>query len=195
MKYLASYVSLSRIIVSMVFYWLIVTISSPSIVILFVCFFLIECSDLCDGMIARSTKTVSNLGKLLDPLCDVTAHFLCIYSLQQVNLAPAIVLVVFVLREFWIQMLRMQLLKYNIVLAAKFAGKIKTWLFGIAILGSLLIYPKSVFYEYALVFRQLVFGVYYVAAVTSIISGLQYVWGAYHAIKSIQRNFKNKQNN
>lgn len=175
MKYMALAISISRVLFAIIFYVLVVTMHIKAVALLIICFFIIECSDILDGFVARRTHTVSDLGKLMDPICDVSAHFLCIYAFQQVNLAPSLVVVIFVLREVWVQMLRTQLIKQKIVLAAKSGGKIKTWLFGIAILGSLMIYPGGMLSDYVVSLRSIVFGLYYLAALASIASGVHYI--------------------
>ena len=178
MKHLASYISLSRVFIAIIMYVYITMIHASSVgaLILLLCFVLVELSDLLDGMVARKLGIVSDLGKLLDPLCDVTAHFLCMYALTQVGLAPRGVVVIFVLREVWMQMFRSILIKRNIVLAARWSGKVKTWCYGIAVGASVLIYPYSVLADYAVELQSVVFCLYYIAAGMSIISALHYVW-------------------
>lgn len=190
MRHLANLLTLSRVFIAIFFYVYVSIIritSRTDMWVLLLCFVLIEASDLFDGMVARNLTQVTDLGKLLDPLCDVTAHFLCIYALSLVQLAPPIVVAIFVIREVWIQMLRMQMLKKNIVFAAQWSGKIKTWCFGIAILGSLLIVPYGFFSSYTLWLRPVVFGLYYFAALMSVFSGLQYLFVALsHTTKKVE---------
>ena len=121
----------------------------------------------------------SDIGKLLDPVCDVSAHFLCLFAFTTLYITPPIVLVIFVLREIWVTFLRALLLRRGIALASRWTGKIKTWAYAIAILLSILILPQGILARIApeinttlLVYVSVM---YYLAAGLSIISALGYV--------------------
>lgn len=174
MKLLVNIVTVSRVFVACVFYVLVVVLHIDTFFLLISCFVLIESSDLLDGWFARKTKSVSDLGKLLDPVCDVSAHFICIFALEKVGFAPSIVLIIFILREVWVQLLRTVLVKHNVVFAARISGKIKTWVYGIAICLSIFIFPQAPFSAWTFMLMPLVRGLFYVAAAISIFSGIQY---------------------
>lgn len=183
-KQLPNIISLSRIIWAGVFYVLVMQVPLVDVKTLLILFALIEVSDLLDGMIARLCLTTSNVGKLLDPVCDITAHFLCLFALYTLYMVPAVVVVIFVIREIWITFLRALLLKQDIVFASRWAGKLKTWAYALALLISILLLPQSALVHsaphigaYLLRYVPLL---YYAGAALSILSGLGYVVAALH---------------
>ena len=67
-KYLVISVTLSRIPVAFLFFYIIENNRFSLLPILFACYVYIELSDLLDGFLARKLRIVSNLGKILDLL-------------------------------------------------------------------------------------------------------------------------------
>ena len=97
--------------------WMIATI---------VLFLGLEASDILDGIVARRTGSVSELGKVLDPLADSLNHmgmFLCLLS---VGLAPVWLLIVLFYREAVVGTLRVIAAHRGIVVAARWSGKLKS---------------------------------------------------------------------
>ncbi len=170
--------SSSRVIFSSIFYVLTVYFfNTVAVWLVFVFFALIEISDMLDGWVARKLFVVSNFGKLFDPICDVSAHFLCLFALQQVGIMPSLVLTVFVFREIWVAFIRsVLLLKQNHTLASQFSGKLKTWFYGVSIFVSIFMFPQSMWYETRELFIQpMVTTLFYASGFLSVFSGLQYV--------------------
>ena len=83
-------------------------------------------TDFLDGFLARRRKEVTALGKLLDPAADKILTSAAFISLVGLGLAPAWMVVVVVAREFAVSSLRSLAAAQNVVLAASFAGKVKT---------------------------------------------------------------------
>jgi len=65
-----------------------------------------EISDAVDGEIARRSKAVTDLGKLLDPLADTMSHIGVLLGLMWVGLVPLWLLVVVYYREAVVATLR-----------------------------------------------------------------------------------------
>jgi CDP-diacylglycerol---glycerol-3-phosphate 3-phosphatidyltransferase len=82
-------------------------------------------TDFLDGYIARKTKTVSNLGKFLDPLADKVLVMTALLYLMDLNKIGLWVVFVILFREFAITGLRM-IIKDHVIMAAGFLGKLKT---------------------------------------------------------------------
>jgi len=84
-------------------------------------------TDLLDGSLARRNKTVSLLGKWLDPLSDF-AFFLCVYlTYWLAGLMPLAYFILFLSREFLMYaVIRPLYMVRNLDPAAKLPGKIKT---------------------------------------------------------------------
>lgn len=99
-------------------------------------------SDVLDGYIARKYNLVTDFGKLFDPLADkllnLTALFLLAFepTVQLPLIFPIIVLA----KELTLVIGGAILLKYNkVVIAAKWSGKIATFLFTVAVI--LMLFP------------------------------------------------------
>ena len=172
---LPSLVSISRIGFALLFYVMLEFYPLIPILPLLAVFFLIEISDIVDGYVARKTGSVSDVGKLLDPVCDVTAHFLCLFALYKLYIVPGSVIIIFTLREIWVMFFRSLLAKYKVIFAARWSGKLKTWLYGVAIFFSILLLPQSPFAEFGNTFTKYLIMLYYLAAFFSLLSLLHYV--------------------
>ena len=105
-----------------------------------VVFSLAAITDFLDGYIARKTGQVSDFGKLLDPIADkiiVAAAFIMLVNLGR---APAWVVALIICREFAISGLRAYAGTRNVIIEAGFAGKTKTTLQILSIIGLLIHY-------------------------------------------------------
>ncbi len=82
-------------------------------------------TDWLDGRIARSTRQVTTLGKLLDPIADKLLISTALISLVQVGRAPAWMVVLIVGRELAITGLRTIAASQSIIIHASDFGKYK----------------------------------------------------------------------
>ncbi len=94
-----------------------------------------ELTDFLDGFVARRTDQVSDVGKLLDPLCDSVFHMTIWMTFLSIGWAPLWAVVLFFTRDAIISTIRSCLVKHGITLAARWSGKIKAVFQG----GSLII--------------------------------------------------------
>jgi CDP-diacylglycerol--glycerol-3-phosphate 3-phosphatidyltransferase len=81
-------------------------------------------TDWLDGRIARSTRQVTNLGKLLDPVADKLLVSASLISLVQVGRAPAWMVVLIVCRDLAITGLRGIAASQGVVIQASDFGKL-----------------------------------------------------------------------
>lgn len=137
-------------------------------------------TDFVDGTIARKTKTVSNLGKFLDPLADkvviVIMLVLMMWTAKDVfDVAYPYAALVFSLlsglvisRELIIGIFRTIAVERRVVLAADVFGKVKTIFLDVAVAVAILA-PIGKFYNFA---GQIIF---YVGAILAIVSGIHYI--------------------
>ena len=94
-----------------------------------VVFLVASITDFLDGLLARRWNTVSNFGKLMDPLADkmlVCSALIALAARQEIAAGVAIIIIC---REFWVTALRQLALESGKrVIPASMWGKIKTFL-------------------------------------------------------------------
>ncbi|MBQ2253027.1 MAG: CDP-diacylglycerol--glycerol-3-phosphate 3-phosphatidyltransferase, partial [Clostridia bacterium] len=110
-----------------------------------VVFFVAALTDFLDGAIARGANTVSDFGKFLDPVADkllILSSFICLAvsgltddSLRVLFAATAVVLL---FRELAVTSLRLLAASRGLVLAARGAGKVKTFVQCVAVMWIIL---------------------------------------------------------
>lgn len=132
-------------------------------------FLLAAVTDFLDGFIARRSRQVTRLGKLLDPAADKVLVSAAFISLVEMNPAatPAWMVVVIVGREFAVGALRSFAAAEQVVIAADWSGKVKTVAQIVAI--SLLI-----FYNKLGEFQHLAPISLWVAMLITLYSGIEY---------------------
>lgn len=94
-------------------------------------FFIVGMTDLLDGKLARSRNTVTEFGKLLDPIADKALIGSALISLSLMGDLAWWVTIVILVRELGITLFRFAVLK-NGVIPANRGGKIKTTVQNIA---------------------------------------------------------------
>ncbi len=144
-------------------------------------------TDYFDGKIARSQNLVTNLGKFLDPIADkmlTTAAFLAFLAMGVTDVWAVMLIMT---REFMVTSVRLMAAGGGTVVAASFAGKLKTVMQYIAIITmmvslqwkeiSLWIELPSLAYSIPIVVSQIAI---WVSVVFTCISGVQYFWQFRH---------------
>lgn len=185
MKHVPNILSVVRAVLAIAVLVLILTVEPTSrIAFIFgpgLLFLIASLTDLLDGQIARRMNLVSDFGKFIDPIADkiLTAFavlgFLFIDAdnggyLLLINLALTL------LREFSIASLRMMAAKNGVVIAADWAGKVKTVLQMIAI-GGYFFFIRSPYLWIAQVLML-------AATVMTLVSGVLYVKNYFRSAKS-----------
>ncbi len=140
-------------------------------------------TDYYDGKIARRDGLVTNLGKFLDPLADktlTTAAFLgimCEFGREPI-LCWAVMLIL--TREFAVTSVRLLAARDGVVVAASFAGKLKTVMQMVAIIYMLAAMQVCSFSAtpYVLQLILLIIGIVliWISVIATVVSGVQYVW-------------------
>jgi CDP-diacylglycerol--glycerol-3-phosphate 3-phosphatidyltransferase len=148
----------------------VVTLRVSELIATFV-FVIAAVTDGLDGYIARKRKTITTLGKFLDPLADkllITAALISLVDLQRL---PAWIAIVIISREFAVTGLRLIAVADGHVIAASTLGKIKTIVQIIAIVSLMLNnFPFSTFsFPFSIIAT-------WVAVIITILSGLDYFY-------------------
>lgn len=126
-------------------------------------------TDKLDGYIARSKNQVTNFGKFMDPLADKLLVTSALIVLVDQGIVPGWVVVVIIAREFIVSGLRTLAASQGVVIAASKWGKLKT---AVQMTGIIMGLLSMVYNPQWLVYLTQI--VIYVAAIITIISGVDY---------------------
>lgn len=130
-------------------------------IIAFVLFFLIGVTDFLDGKLARSRNTVTEFGKLLDPIADKALIGTALISLSILHTLPWWVTVVILTREIGITIFRFIVIKGGVIPANR-GGKVKTIVQNLAAGFYILPLSPSLYW-----FRELFMGAALILTVTT----------------------------
>jgi CDP-diacylglycerol---glycerol-3-phosphate 3-phosphatidyltransferase len=134
-------------------------------------------TDGLDGYIARSRGSVTNFGKLMDPLADkllIIAPLISLVSLDRI--APWVAMVI-IARELAVTMLRMVAVERGVVIAASWLGKAKTTL-QVAAIFAVIAFETTPLAVDALL---------YVAVAVTVVSGADYFFGVRRHMEEARR--------
>lgn len=131
-------------------------------------------TDWLDGRIARSTRQVTTLGKLLDPVADKLLISASLISLVQVGRVPAWMVVLIVGRDIAVTGLRAIAATQNVIIQASDFGKLTMTTEVIAVALLILNWPPV-----SLALGQAVLTV---AMALSVSSGAVYFWKFWHSV-------------
>jgi CDP-diacylglycerol--glycerol-3-phosphate 3-phosphatidyltransferase len=146
---LANIITMGRVLLSPVFIFVFFTVDAAQgdktilVVLLWVVFFLIELSDIADGMVARSTAGVTDTGKLLDPFADSLSRLSYFLCFMVVGIMPLWVFVIVLYRDLWLGFLRLLQMKKGITMGSRLSGKIKAWVYALAGIYGLLVFSET----------------------------------------------------
>ncbi len=84
-----------------------------------------ELTDLFDGMVARATNSVTDSGKILDPMADSIYRLTIFSAFVQNDWMPAWLLCVFILRDVSVAYVRIGAVQKGTTPASRMSGKIK----------------------------------------------------------------------
>lgn len=100
-------------------------------------------TDFVDGRIARSNNLITDFGKVMDPLADkmlVCAGFIMLTYLKVI---PGWIVAIILVRDFYVDGLRMLAMMKNKVVPAYFIGKVKTFFEMVTIVFALISVPVT----------------------------------------------------
>jgi CDP-diacylglycerol--glycerol-3-phosphate 3-phosphatidyltransferase len=132
-----------------------------------VVFALASVTDFVDGYLARTRDSVTNFGKLMDPLADKLLIVAALISLVSLHRLAAWVAMVIIARELAVTVMRMGATQAGVIIPASNLAKLKTCVQIAAILSVIAVHGHPAWVN-ALV---------YAAVAITVISGLDYFFG------------------
>ena len=144
-------------------------------------FVIAAATDRMDGWLARRSGTVTDLGKLLDPIADKLLVGTALVLLSWLGDLQWWVTVVILVREIGITVMRFFLLRY-VVLPASRGGKLKTVLQSVAI--GLYLLPLDALPQWVTVAARVFMGA---ALVVTVVTGVDYVRAAVEIRRTASR--------
>ncbi len=132
-------------------------------------YILASITDILDGYIARKYNMITRLGKILDPLADKLLQFAALLGLWVVGIIPFWITLIFFLKEIFMGLGAIKLLKKkDVVITAKWFGKMSTVIFFFAIIFSMCS-------EYFLVLQKYVLPLFILAIIAMIFAFIMYL--------------------
>ena len=167
-------------------------ISEQTVLLMLIPLFIyMEFTDFLDGYYARKLKQVSDFGKLFDPFADVFANLTVLLSFMLSGYVPLPVFVIILYRELNILFLRMLARGNGITIGAKKGGKTKTVCYilaeGFTLLIELLIAFSLAEKSVTDVMIFINKGIYWIAALLSVGSFIDYLVSYKKSIKILQK--------
>lgn len=189
----ANKLTVLRIVLAFVCMSFILKFSLSFLIIAFFIFILSSFTDFLDGYIARRKNTISDLGKIMDPIADKILIIGVFLAFLEKGVVNSWLVILIMLREFFITGLRIFALRQKKVIEAQYFGKHKTvtQIIAIIIIFILMIIEKSVthfsinwswFSEFrgVTIFLTMIW-----VAIVTLASGITYLWKNRAIIKSL----------
>ena len=131
-------------------------------------------TDFVDGKVARKYNLVTNFGKIGDSIADKALTGMAFIGLSIIGELPWWMTIIILLREWGITVMRMKMLKYE-VMAANKGGKLKTAMQSLAITLFCLGLWRMPIFVYVIAWAVMI-----IAFVLTVITGLVYIRDAIH---------------
>ncbi|MCD6404524.1 MAG: CDP-diacylglycerol--glycerol-3-phosphate 3-phosphatidyltransferase [Planctomycetes bacterium] len=137
-RHLPNIITLARIILSP-FFILFFCLGGDWLFAAFFVGLLFEITDFLDGLIARSTNRVTGFGKIFDPLADSISRFTVFLCLLWGGYANVFAIAIIFYRDALVASVRTVAAYENVIVAARFSGKLKAVVQSIGITTVLLV--------------------------------------------------------
>lgn len=131
--------SVARGLLGPVVMWMI-TSETPSILVWALALMIVaELSDFVDGVIARRFKQQSELGRVIDPICDSIYHLSIFLAFLSMGWMPAWMLFIIYSRDLAVPYIRTMARQSGRELEIRDSGKLKTLIHAVAQIGVVLV--------------------------------------------------------
>ena len=138
-------------------------------------------TDFLDGFFARKFKSITDFGKVADPLADkfIVSVALISLTLKPISLISYLVVLIIILREVLVTYLRSYNKRKNYYMAANIWGKVKTALQMVGIITALFFISAKPVFEFMATNERtitLLLQIYFwIVAVVTVVSGVSYL--------------------
>lgn len=123
--------SISRLLLAPVVVWLVLTGSIAALGLAVVLMIFAELTDFFDGFLARALNQETEIGRVIDPVCDVIYHVsIFLAFVQQGWMAPWMLFVIYA-RDLGVPYVRTLARQRGQEIGVRFSGKLKTTVHGI----------------------------------------------------------------
>lgn len=179
-KNIANRLTIFRIVLVPIFLFFLFQKNLLSIILALVVFIIAAITDLYDGYLARNRNEITNFGIIMDPVADKLIVLSAFIYFVQLDMVSSWMIIVIVAREFLITILRTLALAKNKVLGSIKSGKYKTVSHMVIIILILMIIAFDRIFgvkleEIEVVLTALPYLLVFIAMVTSIISGIEFI--------------------
>ncbi|NQT76054.1 MAG: CDP-diacylglycerol--glycerol-3-phosphate 3-phosphatidyltransferase [Candidatus Omnitrophica bacterium] len=175
---LANKLTISRIVLAGIFI-LFLFIRGAGAKFFALAIFLAACiTDYYDGLLARKTSSVTEFGKLMDPIADKILILGAFLAFVEMKIIPAWMVIVIIARDLVITGIRVVALSKKKVLSADIAGKHKTVSQMVAvssILVFLIIRDSGVAFQYIGYYSKGVYALMLITVLMTLASGISYM--------------------
>ncbi|ATZ18364.1 CDP-diacylglycerol--glycerol-3-phosphate 3-phosphatidyltransferase [Mesoplasma melaleucae] len=138
-----------------------------------VVFIVASFTDFLDGYLARKNNQVTDFGKLFDPIADkLLVNSVLILFASSISIISVWITLILILRDIFVDFIRMILSSKGVTLSAGIFGKLKTIFQMIGL--SLLFFVSSFTFNFEVWQEQLVLIPMYIAVAFSLYSGVDY---------------------
>lgn len=124
--------SILRLILAPFVVWLILTGSVEALAAALILMVAAELTDFFDGFLARALRQESEIGRLIDPVCDVIYHVSVFLAFVKQGWMPPWMLFVIYARDLGVPYLRTLARQRGHDVGVRYSGKIKTTVHGLA---------------------------------------------------------------
>ncbi|MBU2531807.1 MAG: CDP-diacylglycerol--glycerol-3-phosphate 3-phosphatidyltransferase [Alphaproteobacteria bacterium] len=170
--------SILRLILAPIVVWLVLTGSVTALTLAVALMVVAELTDFFDGYLARALKQESDIGRVIDPVCDVIYHVSVFLAfVRQGWMAPWMLFLIYA-RDLGVPYLRTLARQRGVDIGVRWSGKIKTAVHGVAqilvVLVALGFMPQTMAGGFDTVFALLL-----VATLASLVSLADYASAAF----------------
>lgn len=183
---LPNIVTFSRLVLSPLFLWAFCAGSDAGLRWALALAVFFEVTDMVDGYLARRFQQTSQLGKILDPLADSVSRFTVFLGFLHMGWASVWAVAPIFWRDSVVSTIRVLAASQGVIVSARFAGKVKAIVQGVAIVALLALGAFRDAFGWQLddvkALSQAV--MWYVSAVT-VWSLFDYLWGNRKVLRSL----------